>query len=325
MRTVVGVVRGGPSQEYDVSLKTGASVLGALDPQKYEARDLFVDRTGQWHLFGAPASPERALREIDVVFNATHGAWGEDGTLPALLDALAVPYTGSGAVASALAFHKQKTKEVVAKLGLKVPRSVLVRPSADAEETALRLFRSFPHPAIVKPVTGGSSVATHKIENFHALAWALGRAWAHAPAALLEEFIPGREATVGVIERFRNEKLYALMPVEIVPPQDAAFFDYDAKYGGRTLERVPAHFPHEVKRELGELAKKAHQALGLAHYSRSDFIVSKRGIYFLEVNTLPGLTGESLLPKALQAVGASLPHFIEHIISLAKKHDRARR
>lgn len=319
MRTVVGVVRGGPSHEYDVSLKTGAAVLSALNPQTYDARDLFVDKTGQWHLFGAPVVPERALREVDVVFNAAHGAWGEDGNLQALLEALGVPYTGSGSVASALSFDKQKTKNIVSKFGVKVARGVVIEPAKDAEALALELFRTFPHPAIVKPVVGGSSVGTTKVENFHTLAWALSRAWAHAPAALVEEFIPGTEATVGVIENFRNEKFYALMPVEIVPPKKSPFFDFESKYSGETLERVPARLPFEVKRELGEAAKRVHHALGLSHYSRSDFIVSRRGIYFLEVNTLPGLTNESLLPKALNAVGASLPQFLDHIINLAKK------
>jgi D-alanine-D-alanine ligase len=304
MRTVVGVVRGGPSHEYDLSLKTGAAVLGALDQQKYEPRDLFVDRTGQWHLFGAPASPERALREVDVVFNAAHGAWGEDGTLQAALEALRVPYTGSAAAAAAFAFDRNKTKNIVSKFGVRVAQGVVVKPAEDVESLALKIFRSFPHPAVVKPLTGSSVGDSTKVENFHALAWGLSQAWAQAPAALVEEFVSGTEATVGVIEHFRNEKLYALMPVELVPHSDA---------------RVPARLAFEHKRELADAAKRVHDALGLAHYSRSDFIVSRRGIYFVGVSALPEFTQDSHLHKALQAGGTRVGDFLDHVITLAKK------
>jgi D-alanine-D-alanine ligase len=319
MRTVVGVVRGGPSGEYDVSLKTGAAVLAALDKEKYDARDIFVDREGRWHLWGAPASPERALREVDVVFNAAHGEWGEDGALQAQLEALRLPYTGSGAFASALAFNKQKTRDIVAGLGLKVARGVVVKPSEDAEETARAIFRSLPHPAMVKPVVGGSSLGAAKVEHFHALPWALERAWERAPQALVEEFISGAEATVGVIEQFRNEKLYALMPAQIILPAGSPFYDFEAKYAGSGEVRVPARFARETKEELQRAAQAVHAALGLSHYSRSDFVVSPRGIYFLEVNALPDLAHPGRFSGALQAVGASLTHFLDHVIALARK------
>lgn len=321
MRTVVAVLRGGPSREYEVSLKTGASVLAHLDKEKYEPRDIFIDRNGQWHAHGVPAAPERALRGADVAFNALHGEYGEDGTLQRLLDSLSVPYTGSGAHASALAFNKARTREAVLALGIKIPHGVVLdgEKITDLEQTARNLFRSFPHPAVVKPVTGGSSVGVSIAEHYHALLAALEHALGHSSRVLIEEYIPGREATVGVLDNFRGERAYALMPVEIVPPQDARFFDYDAKYSGRSIERVPGHFSDSEKDRLAAAARAVHEGLSLAHYSRSDFIVGKRGIYFLEVNTLPGLTEESLLPKALHAVGAPLSHFLDHIVSLARK------
>jgi D-alanine-D-alanine ligase len=320
MRTVVAVLRGGPSREYEVSLKTGASVLGALDKDKYEPRDIFIDRGGQWHLHGIPMPPERALRGADVAFNAMHGEFGEDGSVQRLLESLAVAYTGSGAHPSAVAFDKHRTREAVKALGIKIAHGRVVDNSRGVEDLAHELFRTFPHPAIVKPVAGGSSVGTGTAESFHGLQSALERAFEVSPNVLIEEFIKGREATVGVIDNFRGERTYALMPVEIVPPPASSFFDYDAKYGGLTLERVPGHFTEQEKNLLSNAARAVHEGLGLAHYSRSDFIVSPRGIYFLEVNTLPGLTGESLLPKALAAVGASLTQFLDHVISLARKN-----
>lgn len=322
MRTVVGVLRGGPSSEYEVSLKSGAAVLRAIDTELFEPRDIFIDKTGQWHSHGIVVPPERALSGIDVALNAMHGEYGEDGEAQKLLDMLGVPYTGSNARASALAFNKARTKQEVKKLGVRTPRALLVDiddARGDTENLAFRIFRTFPHPAIVKPVIGGSSVGTTVVDNYHALALALGAAFSISPQVLVEEFIRGREATVGVIDDFRGEKIYGLFPIEIIPAKGRPFFDYHAKYSGESIERVPGHFTSEEKAELTRLAKLVHEGLGLAHYSRSDFIVSRRGIYFLEINTLPGLTEESLLPKAIHAVGSKLSEFLSHVVSLAKQ------
>ncbi len=294
MHTVVAVLRGGPSREYDVSLKTGASVLEALDKEKYEPRDIFIDRNGQWHMHGIGVAPEKALFGADVAFNALHGHYGEDGEVQHLLEQIGIPYTGSGTVASATAFNKQQTKDIAKKLGVKVAHGVVVENTRNIEALAHNIFRTFPHPAIVKPVTGGSSHGTTIAENFAQLERALAAAFDYAPQALVEEYIKGKEATVGVVNDFRNEKTYALLPT-----------------------------PHEVlsqkeKNGLVAIAKKIHDGLGLSHYSESDFIVSKRGIYFLEVNTLPNLSKESLFHKSLNAVGSSLSHFIDHVIGLAR-------
>ena len=325
MRTVVGVLRGGPSSEYEVSLRSGASVLSALDSEKYEPRDIFIDRAGLWHAHGRALDPEAALRGIDVALNAMHGEYGEDGEVQKVLEALSVPYTGSGAEASALAFNKARTKQAVKEFGIRTPRALLIDQDDvrdNIEGVAFDIFRSFPHPAVVKPAVGGSSVGTTIVSNYAQLAWALEQAFAISPQALVEEYIKGREATVGVVDDFRGEKTYALFPIEIIPPRENKFFDYDAKYSGKTIERVPGNFTSGEKEELATIAKAVHGGLGLSHYSRSDFILSRRGIYFLEVNTLPGLTPESLLPKAVQAVGSKLSEFLDHIIDLAQKDKR---
>ncbi len=323
MRTVVGVLRGGPSSEYEVSLKSGAAILEALDREKYEPRDIFIGRDGQWHVHGAPVLPEKALRGVDVAFNIVHGEYGEDGQLQRILDAVGVPYTGSDAFTSSMAFNKHNTKEVVSKLGIKTAHAVLIDKEAteDVEKAAFELFRSFPHPAIVKPAIGGSSVGATVVHNFHGLEPALHKAFEISPKILIEEFIRGKEATVGVIDNFRGEQTYALLPVEIIPPQKHGFFSYDAKYSGETIERVPGNFSSEEKEQLMWNARAVHEAMGMSHYSRSDFIVSKRGVYFLEVNNAAGcgMTKESLFPKAVAAVGATLTDFLSHIVELARK------
>ncbi|MBP7770865.1 MAG: ATP-grasp domain-containing protein, partial [Candidatus Pacebacteria bacterium] len=293
MRKVVGVLRGGPSREYEVSLKTGASVLEALDREQYEPRDIFIDREGAWHVHGVAMEPERALKGIDVAFNAMHGEYGEDGRVQRELDKLGVPYTGSGAFASAIAYNKQHTKEAVKKLGVKVPHGLVLEPAREGEidELARRLFRTFPHPAIVKPVSGGSSLGTHVAHTYHGLEHALKQASAYSPKILIEEYIPGRDASVGVLSDYRNEGTYALIP-------------------------APITLTHAEKDALSSIAKKVHDGLGLSHYSESDFVVSKRGIYFLEVNSLPKLHGDSKLMGSLQAVGTSLSQFLSHVVEL---------
>jgi D-alanine-D-alanine ligase len=263
--------------------------------------------------------PEKALHGVDVAFNALHGEFGEDGGVQRYLEVLKIPYTGSNTVASALAFNKQRTKEAVVKLGVMVPRGVVVNKGPDIEQTAIRVFRTFPHPAIVKPIIGGSSVGTTLAENFHTLRLGLERAFEIAPRALIEEYIKGQEAAVGVIDDFRGEKTYALLPLQIIPPPQSPFYDYDAKYHADTQLVCPGNFSPKIKQELQRISQLVHQQLGLSHYSRSDFVVGKRGIYFLEINTLPGLTAHSHVPRALQAIGSKLSEFLDHVITLARK------
>ncbi|MFA6898013.1 MAG: ATP-grasp domain-containing protein, partial [Candidatus Paceibacterota bacterium] len=172
--------------------------------------------------------------------------------------------------------------------------------------------------AIIKPIGSGSSFGVAKAENFHELEAVLPRVLSEFGSALIEEFISGREATCGVVENFRGQKLYSLLPIEIIKPTGNDIFDYETKYGGEAKEICPGNFSPSEKTESQRLAKEAHEALGLRHYSRSDFIVNpKRGIYTLETNTLPGLTSESLFPKALEAVGADLPSFLDHLVKQA--------
>lgn len=313
----VGVMRGGPSSEYDVSLKTGGSVLRNLPEDKYDARDIFISKDGQWHFRGMPVLPEKVMKQVDVIFNAMHGQYGEDGTVQKILDSFGIPYTGSTAFASAVGMNKLLTKQGVEFSNIQTPEYIIIEAPENIERDILNIFRSFTQPSVIKPIVGGSSVGVTIAEDFNSLREGIYKAFEYSPKILVEEYIRGREATCGVVEKFRGEELYAFMPVEIIPPEKSAFFDYDAKYSGETCELCPAPFDRSIKEEIQRLAKEAHIALGLRHYSRSDFIVSPRGIYFLEINTLPGLTEESLLPKSLSAVGATLPEFLDHLIGLA--------
>jgi D-alanine-D-alanine ligase len=146
----------------------------------------------------------------------------------------------------------------------------------------------------------------------------VARAFQVSPVVMIEEFIKGREATCGVIDNFRGKKTYSLLPVEILKAQNSRFFDYNAKYSGQSREICPGNFTEEEKEGIQAISILAHEVLGLSHYSRSDMIIHpKKGIYLLETNTLPGLTSESLFPRSLEAVGCNLPHFLDHLITLA--------
>jgi D-alanine-D-alanine ligase len=310
----VGVLRGGPSNEYDVSLQTGAAILKHL-PEQFHAHDIFISKDGTWHRDGFVKTPDKALKHLDVVFNGLHGHYGEDGKVQKILDHHGIPYTGSGAFASALGMNKVLSKVAFEKHGIRTPQCIVVRKSDNREEKISQAQHQFILPVVVKPAMSGSSVGVTIVKNFHHLEEALARAFAHSHTALIEEFIRGKESTCGVVEGLRGERIYTLLPVEIVPPKEQEFFDYDAKYSGKSQELYPGRFSEAESREIQRLAKLVHEVMGLRHYSRTDMIVTPtRGVYVLEVNTLPGLTPQSLLPQSLQAVGVTFKDFLQHLI-----------
>ena len=314
----VAVLRGGPSNEYDVSLKTGATVLKHLDRERYQPLDVFIDKNASWHVDGVATNPLDLRHRVDVAWNALHGSYGEDGEVQRFLESIDLPYTGSGVVASAVAMHKAKAKEVFVRHGLSVAPGIEVELSIMNDADVREIVRTLPPPYIVKPVSSGSSVGMSVAHSISELHDALMRANEHSSNVLIESMVRGREATCGIVDGYRGEKYYALMPIEIVPPTDASFFDYSAKYSGTSQEICPGRFSREETNAIQEAARTAHEALGARHYSRSDFIVTPKGKpYILETNTLPGLTEESLVPKALAAAGCSLREFLDHVIKQA--------
>ncbi|MEI8339658.1 MAG: D-alanine--D-alanine ligase [bacterium] len=316
-RTRVGVLRGGPSVEYDVSLKTGQAVLNNLSA-KYEGIDIFIDKTGVWNKNGKTVKPEDVFRSIDVIFNALHGEYGEDGKIQQLMDQFGVKYTGSNALASALGMNKIMAKKILKDNGIKMPTYFEYRKGADVAKTAAQIFKSMLMPVIIKPADRGSSLGLTKAQTLKEIEDGLNKVFDISNIALVEEFINGREATCAVIDNFRGEKIYSLLPIEIVIDDKERVFDFEQKYSGGTKEICPGDFSKEDKQSIQEVSAKVHKLLGLRHYSRSDLIVTpKRGVYFLEVNTLPGLTEQSLLPKSLEAVGTTLSQFLDHVLELA--------
>lgn len=331
----VGVIRGGPSSEYEVSLNTGGNVLSHLRSdalkEKYKPIDILIDKNGAWHVNGKPTDLEHISKHVDVIFNALHGDFGEDGKVQQMLDQWQIPYTGSGAFASAVGFNKILAKEQFARLGIKTPKYLVHEPFDQihgesiedyAKRAAKSIWDKLPPPWVVKLPSSGSSVGVYICKTFDELVNALEESAGSSSPILVEEMIEGKEATVPIIEKFRNQAIYALPPIEIRVPKGKDFFDYEVKYGESSTEAevCPGNFTREEKEELIRLASLIHTGFNLDHYSRSDFIIHpKKGIYALEVNTLPGLSDASLTPKALGVVGSSMPEFIKHLITLAQE------
>mgnify|MGYP003417974426 FL=1 len=315
----VSVIRGGPSEEYEVSLRTGSGVLDALRETDYVTQDIVVMRNGDWLVGGRVRSPEQALSTTDVVFNALHGAYGEDGQLQRYLDRLGIRYTGSGAYASAIAMNKVLTKEHLRDANILMAQHMrLTRDGVDdVARTAHMVGELFGPIYVVKPLSGGSSVGTAIAHGTAELAKVLESSFTLYDEVMVERYVTGREATVGVIEGYRGEELYNLPVIEIVPPKDSGFFAADVKYNGATEEICPGRFSQAEKREIERIGRAAHELLGLRHYSRTDVIVAEDGIYFLEVNTLPGLTPTSLIPAAIDAVGGTYKGLVLHLIDRA--------
>ncbi len=320
----IGVLRGGPSYEYDTSLLSGAHVLEILN-ETHRPIDIFISKDGTWHMQGIEKSPEKILKNVDVVWNGLHGEYGEDGKVQELLKHHGVKFTGSDKYPSAIAMNLWLTKEHLKELGIKTPTYALVRQTEDLKERAKEIFSSIPNPLVIKPIRGsrGNEIktATTYLELYNALYDVLS----DVSDALVEEFISGKKASAGVIDDFRNSKIYSLPPVEVrfqgetrkgIDEMDAIL--NHAKFDGESQEICPGNFTEKEKRELEALASAIHQHLGLRHYSRSDFIVSpKRGIYFIEVSALPEMTKDSLMPLAIKSVGSSVRDFVHHVLHLA--------
>ena len=321
----VGVLMGGPSSEHEVSLLTGQNVLENLDRSKYEPVAIKILKDKRWFLNGKLSTEVNALKSCDLVFNALHGYFGEDGKVQALMEYHGVRYTGSGICGSVLAMDKLRSREIFKLAGLQVPKTLKIR-RGDNYQALLKLFvgKVTNFPVVVKPCSSGSSVGVQVIKNRGQLAKAIGDTFKLDGKVLIEEFIEGKEVTCGVLEDFNGQQAAALPVTEIVPKKGNKFFNYKAKYTtGQCDEITPAFLDEEITKQVQAIAVRAHQLLGCKAYSRTDMIIRKSFdktqdehiIYVLETNTLPGLTTNSLFPKAAQTTGLTFSALLDIIIN----------
>ncbi|PIR83602.1 hypothetical protein COU18_02885 [Candidatus Kaiserbacteria bacterium CG10_big_fil_rev_8_21_14_0_10_51_14] len=320
-RTSVGVLRGGTSSEYNLSLKTGAAMLAAFPEDQFDTRDIFVDKRGYWHLRGIPVDAARALSQVDVVLNALHGGVGEDGTVQRILARAGVPYAGSGPLPSASSLNKIRARKILEDAGILMPRglSFSLPNGANTAEMAYAVFAEFAPPYVVKPPSEGSSTGIRVVATLIELPDALGDVLDAYGAALVEEYLRGEEATVGVIENFRDQELYALPPAHVLLPEGSAFMHPLHHEEGSLRHVVPSNFSHSEKQALADLARAAHRALQLGHFSQADIILTRGRPYLLEMNSTPGLYQGSAFPHMLESVGSSIKDFLHHAIHLAHR------
>lgn len=318
-RTIVGVLRGGTSNEYALSLKTGAAMMAALPEEKYEVRDIFIDRAGMWHMRGAPATPSRALTQLDVVLNALHGGVGEDGTVQRVLDRAGVPYAGSRALPSGIALNKIRAREVLQRAGVRMPRALSFSSHNDLNtaEMAGFVFSQFGPPYVVKPPNDGAGHGVTIARSIVELPDLVANILERYGAVLIEEYVIGQEASVGVIDHFRDQETYVLPPAHVLHGHTHATPEHH--HEARLNHRVPSSFSFLQKESLVELARMAHRALSLSHFSRADMIVTPRAVYLLEMNANPGLYPGASFTVMLESVGSSVPEFLEHAIHLARR------
>lgn len=303
----IAVLMGGPSAEHEISLKTGAMVLENLDRKKYSVRAVKISKSGKW-----PITPAKIKKDFDLAYIAMHGEYGEDGTIQKILDQYKIRYTGSKAKASFLGMDKAKSSTLFKKAGLNVPEFNLIHVGKE-----FRNFRvDMDFPVVVKPNDRGSSVGVSIVENLARLLPAIELASKYSPNVMIQKFIKGREFTCGVLEF--NGKPKAFLPTEIIP-RSSKFFDYEAKYVSGASQEItpPKLFKDEIKK-IQQIVIKAHKAIGVKGYSRTDMIMDAREkFYVLEINTLPGMTETSLLPQAAKAEGITFSKLLDLIIESA--------
>ncbi len=300
----IAVVMGGPSAEREVSLNTGQAILTALQEKGYNAIGIDLD---------PPNFIEQLKQEqIDVVFNAIHGLYGEDGLMQGALEMLGIPYTGSGVLTSAMAMDKAVTKRLFMSAGIPTPHSRLYsKQDVDREVLAEEILNTFGVPVVVKAAAQGSSIGVIIVEEAQDIAFAINEAFKYSGHIVVEEFIRGKELTVSILGTDQPE---ALPIIEIAPKSGR--YDYKSKYTkGATEYIVPARLDAGVTDNVQQIALAAYKLLGCRGIGRVDVMLGNDNRpYVLEINTIPGMTATSLVPKAAAAVGISFAELCERIL-----------
>ncbi len=333
---------GGPSAERDISLVTGKAVCENLDKKKYEILPIEISKEGKF-LFDATRYKQlnsarvqksgktkyqvmdlqnkvAERKKMDVVFNALHGTFGEDGAIQGMLECLGVKYTGSGILASALAMNKDAAAKMYHAHGIPTPPYMTFTKEEWKENPGgitTEVRNRYGFPVVIKPVNQGSAVGVSIVKAESDLAKAITTTLKQFNWLMAQEFITGKEATCGVLEK--DGKAFALPPTRIIANANE-FYDYNSKYkAGGSTHVCPADFSADINEAIQDLALKAHMALGCRGMSRTDVMVGHDGqLWVLETNTIPGMTPTSLLPEAAGKAGINFSAMLDLIIKAAR-------
>lgn len=306
----IAVLYGGTSGEREVSINTGEGVIRALKANKHNVVAIDFDPKNLSEIINL---------DVDLVFIALHGKYGEDGKVQSILEMLEIPYLGSGVLASALAMDKSKAKQIFGLHGIPIAKSTAynLKETEGLQKVEDSIHANFDVPFVIKPNSEGSTLGLTIINDKNQIKEALLNAKESDDFAIVEQFIEGTELTVPVKGKMGAETTLPI--IEIIPKND--LYDYESKYTeGGSEHIIPARISEEMTAKVKEYAVKAHQVLGCETYSRADFILTKENIpYILEVNTLPGMTSTSLFPDAAKKVGLSYEEMIEEFVQLSIK------
>ena len=295
----VGVIMGGVSSERDISLKSGNSVVENLDRSKYEVVPIVLD---------SKEDVIDKVKGIDFALLALHGKFGEDGTIQGVLETLGIPYSGCGLLSSSVCMDKDMTKKVLKACDIRTARWYTVM---SIDEIDYKLIEEYTYPVVVKPNSGGSSVATFVVHSKDEIESCVSEALKWDKEVMIEEYINGDEITCPVIDG-------KLLPIIAIKPK-SAFFDYTSKYTDGGADEFVIELEKELHKEVEKMALATYKALKCAVYSRVDMII-KNGIpYILEVNTLPGMTKNSLIPKSAAGVNINFRELLDIIIEKSIK------
>ncbi len=316
---------GGFSSEYEISLQSGKTVVNNLNKEKYNVFPVIISPE-EWYVqlpegkfpidrANFTWKKDAQIQKFDIVFNAIHGHPGEDGVLPAYWEMLGIPHTSSDFDKMALTFNKMYTLAAVKAYGIPVARSIYLNmhDPVDPDE----MIREIGLPLFVKPNRAGSSYGISKVKTKEELLPALNYAFKEDKEIIIEEFLEGREFSVGVIKLNGNTEVFPI--TEIISENE--FFDYEAKYLGKAQEITPAELDEPTRQKIIETARRVYDVLDLNGVSRAEYILHNGKPYFLEINMVPGLTEASILPQQIRAAGYRLSDVFDEIIqaSLQRK------
>jgi D-alanine-D-alanine ligase len=332
MKKNIALITGGNSGELEISLGSARVINRNLDKELYNVFTIVIngndwihhDESGNQILvdkndFSISTGDKKV--KFDCVFIAIHGTPGEDGKLQGYFDMLSLPYTACDVYTSSLTFNKYFTNQVVDNLGIKTGKLVLIK--LDEKYAPLEVIKTTGLPCFVKPNKGGSSVGISKVENIEQLAPAIENAFMHDDEVLVQKFLPGKEITCGLL---RHEKRLIVLPLcEVVSKKD--FFDYEAKYtDGMADEIVPARISEELTKKCQDISAFLYEKLNCKGIVRFDYILNHDEFYFLEVNTIPGLSENSIVPKMARGMGISMKELFSMAIEESVRwHEKRRR
>lgn len=306
----IAVVMGGPSTEAEISRKTGTAIAGALREKGYNIIEM--------ELHPETFMQDIRNQKIDVVFNAVHGLYGEDGRLQSILESMNIPYTGSGVTACAVSMDKSATKRYLAAEGISTPRFLIFNRRFDGDRSAVlaKITATFSVPLVIKAASQGSSIGVEIVKDADKIAEAVDSCFGYCENIVVEEFIAGKELTCAVVEK--DGELLPLPIVWIAPHSGA--YDFHSKYTkGATDYYCPAPLTEDVTKAVQEAAVRTYRVLGLSGVARVDLILGTDNVpYVLEANTIPGMTATSLVPKMAVAMNIRFPELCESILLSAK-------